>query len=602
MNRPRVYRTEQFFAIRQILGFSIAPDGKTVAYIANTNGLPNIWTVPINGGWTTQITLEENAVKSLSYSPGKREIIFMSDIDGNENQQIYLVGDKGGEVRYITPGHSGAQVFFSNWNKNGDKILYTSNKRDKRYFDTFIYNLKTSAEVNVYSSSSTHIEVPTDWSKNERYILFNKFYHNSDQDVLLFDRETSKVTNISEHSGQMKNNEGKIDNKGNVIYFLSDYEREFEGIAYYRIKTGEIGWFVLENWDIYEYKFSKNEKYLMYVLNDNGNSRVKLRNIKSKKTESIKLPKGNCLQCEFTPDEKKIVLLIDSPNNPNDIFVYDIAKKKLEQITFSMIGGIPKKDFTIPVNLTYKSFDGLNINANLYVPKWMRKDGTNPAIVWPHGGPEWQEKNIFNKYFQILTNRGFIVIAPNFRGSTGYGKTFQKMIYKDWGGAEFKDVLESYNFLLDTGYVDKKRIGVVGGSFGGFMTLTCITKAPELWKCAVDIFGPSNLFTFLGSIPEYWKPATYDLVGDPEKDKEMITERSPINYVDNIQCPLLIVQGLNDIRVVKSESDQIVEKLRSQNKNVEYLLVEDEGHGFFKVANQVKVWNKITEFLDKNMK
>lgn len=232
----------------------------------------------------------------------------------------------------------------------------------------------------------------------------------------------------------------------------------------------------------------------------------------------------------------------------------------------------------------------------------MKKDGTNPAIVWPHGGPEWQERNIFSKYSQIFTNRGYIVITPNFRGSTGYGKTFQRLIYKDWGGAEFKDVVESYNYLLSTGYVDKNKIAVVGGSFGGFMTLTCVTKAPDLWKCAVDIFGPSNLFTFLNSVPEHWKPATYLLVGHPEQDKELLTERSPIYFVDNIKCPMLVVQGANDPRVVKKESDQIVEKLRSQNKEAEYLVLDDEGHGFAKVSNQIKVWEMVCEFLDKHLK
>ena len=294
--------------------------------------------------------------------------------------------------------------------------------------------------------------------------------------------------------------------------------------------------------------------------------------------------------------------MFDSPKNPNDIYVYDIKKEKLHQVTFSMIGGIPKSDFTFPRTIKYNSFDGLEINAFLYVPKGVKKDGTNPAIVWPHGGPEWQEKNLFNKYFQIFTNRGYIVIAPNFRGSTGYGKSFQHKIYKDWGGSEFKDVLGARDYLVNSGYVDNSKIAVVGGSFGGFMTLTCVTKAPELWKCAVDVFGPSNLLTFLSSIPEHWKPGVAELVGDAEKDKDFLMERSPINFVDKISCPLLIVQGKNDPRVVQTESDQIVEILRSQNKDVDYLVLEDEGHGFSKVSNQIMVWNKISQFLDKHLK
>src|SRR4030095_508900 len=186
--------------------------------------------------------------------------------------------------------------------------------------------------------------------------------------------------------------------------------------------------------------------------------------------------------------------------------------------------------------------------------------------VWPHGGPEWQEKNLFNKFFQLLVNRGYAVIAPNFRGSTGYGKSFQNKIYKDWGGNEFKDVLGAYDYLVSSGYADRSNIAVVGGSFGGFMTLTCVTKAPDLWKCAVDIFGPSNLHTFQQSIPAHWKPGVVELVGDPVKDSELLKETSPINFVDNIKCPIFIVQGKNDPRVVQHESDQIVERLKAQNK------------------------------------
>ncbi|HLT23966.1 MAG TPA: S9 family peptidase, partial [Ignavibacteria bacterium] len=284
------------------------------------------------------------------------------------------------------------------------------------------------------------------------------------------------------------------------------------------------------------------------------------------------------------------------------IYVYNFKTHKNRQVTFSLVGGIDKKAYTKPRDIFYKSFDGLKIHGLMYVPKGLKKDGTNPAIVWPHGGPEWQEMHNFSRYLQVMANAGFIIIAPNFRGSVGYGKTFQKKIYKDWGGAEFKDVLASVEYLKSTGYVDPKKVAIVGGSFGGFMTLTCITKAPEIWKCAIDVFGPSNMFTFLNSIPEHWKDATSRLVGDVEKDKEMLFDRSPINHVDNILCPLLVIQGKHDPRVVVEESEQIVNKLRERNKPVEYMLLEDEGHGFTKVKNTIDVFKKNIEFLEKHLR
>jgi dipeptidyl aminopeptidase/acylaminoacyl peptidase len=601
-SKAKHYKVSQFFAIRSISGLSISPNGKTISYITNTDGMPNIWTIPIDGGWASQITLQENAVTALRYSPKKNEIIFRSDNQGDENHQLYIISDKGGEYEYITSSHIGAQIENFSWNSKGDKILFSSNKRDRRFFDTYIYDFKTKTEECIFQSNDIYPYVAEGWSRNERYILYIKFYNNSNQDVFLYDTLNKTTVNVTEHKGNMKNTTAKFDKKADTIYFLSNYEREFEALAYYKIKSGEIGWSVLEKWDITGYSFSSSGKHLLYSVNENGSTKLKLKNIKSGKIKTLKLIKGNCVYFQFTPDGKKIVLIFDSPQNPNDIYVYDIKKESFKQITFSMIGGIPKNDFVVPIEIKYKSFDGLEISAYMYIPKGAKKNGMNPAVLWPHGGPEWQEKNLFNKYFQIMVNRGYVVIAPNFRGSTGYGKTFQSKIYKDWGGDEFKDVLGAYDFLVNSGYADKSNIAVVGGSFGGFMTLTCITKAPELWKCAVDVFGPSNLITFMESIPEHWKPGASALVGDPNTDREFMTERSPINFVDNIKCPLFIIQGKNDPRVKQAESDQIAAKLIAQGKQVEYIVLEDEGHGFSKVKNQIMVWEKICNFLDAHMK
>ncbi|MCX7878849.1 MAG: S9 family peptidase [Ignavibacteria bacterium] len=601
-DKRKQYRISQFFAIRSILSPSVSPDNRKVAYITNTNGLPNVWTIPIEGGWTSQITLEENAVKAISYSPRKKEIIFQSDYKGDENLQLYLISDEGGEVKNLTPNHKDSQVLFASWNKKGNRILYSSNKRDKRFFDIYVLDLKSGEEKCIREGNNPFVEIAADWSSDERYILLQKFYNNSDQDILIYDISNSDIVNITRHEGSMKNILPKFSRKSDSVYFLTDNNREFLGLARYDIKKRKTEWFVLENWDIDSFTISKSEKYLLYTVNEDGRSKLILMNLKTGKRKKLKIPGGNVLSMTFTPDEKKIILVLDSPQNPNDIYVYDLKKEKIKQITFSMIGGIPKNDFIKPHKIKYKSFDGLEISAYLYIPKGSKNDGSLPGIVWPHGGPEYQEKEIFNKFFQILVNRGYVVIAPNFRGSTGYGKTFQRLIYRDWGGAEFKDVLGAYDYLLNSGYVDKDNIAVVSGSFGGFMVLTCITKAPELWKCAVDIFGPSDLITFVETVPEHWKPAVYELVGDPVRDREFLAQRSPINFVDNIRCPLFIVQGKYDPRVVKAESDQIVEKLKQQNKEVEYLVLEDEGHGFSKVSNQIKVWEMICDFLDRHMK
>ena len=530
-------------------------------------------------------------------------MLFLSDNKGDEQLQVYKLDLKSGDIKHLTKGFEESQCFYHCFNKKGDKFLFSTNKRLKYNFDVYIKNLKTGRNKLVKKFGGQYPAHGDSWSGDERYITFLTMYGNINQDILLYDMKTKKIINVTEHNidEDVTNINTKFNKNNTGFYYISDEGRDFKGIKFYDIKKNKSEWYIKENWDITHFIISKKYKYLLYTVNKYGSNTPKLKDLKTGRIHKLKLPKGNYLSMSFTKDDSKIVNMFDNPLTPSDIFVYDIKRCTNKQRTYSLVGGITKESFTKPIDVFYNSFDGLKIHALLYIPKGLKKNRKNPAIVWPHGGPEWQEMHNFSKYLQVITNAGYIVIAPNFRGSFGYGKKFQKMIYKDWGGAEFKDVLGSVDYLKKSGYVDNRRIGIVGGSFGGFMTLTCITKAPSIWKCAVDIFGPSNLFTFLNSIPEHWKKGTDRLVGDPVKDKALLKERSPINFVEKIKCPLLVIQGKHDIRVVEAESAQIVKKLKSMNKPVEYILLEDEGHGFSKVSNQISVFKEKIEFLDKHL-
>lgn len=599
----KTFSIEQFFSIRTISGFTISPDNKTIFYITNTTGTPQIWSVPIQGGIPRQISVWGNAVRLVSHNPKKNELIFQSDENGNEQSQIYSIPSSGGDVKLIK-GDNKSQAIFLQFTKDGNKILYCSNKRLQYNFDTYLLDLKTGKEKLIMGFDN---EAPTygeTMSSDGRYVLFTRMYGNINTDIILLDTKTREVKNITEHelSEDAFNSGCSFDNKDKGFFYISDEGRDFKGIKYYDIKKGSSKWILNESWDIVNYELSKDGKFMVFLMNKNGNIAPYKFNFKTGKKEKLKLPKGHYSGIKLTKDAKKLVYLCDSPEHPTEIFTFDFKTGKITQVTDSLVGGLGKDGFTKSKDIFYKSFDGLKIHALLYIPEGLKKNGSNPAIVWPHGGPEWQEIHNFSKYIQVMTNSGYIVIAPNFRGSTGYGKNFQKKIYKDWGGDEFKDVLAAYEYLKTIGYVDMNKVAVVGGSFGGFMTLTCVTKAPELWKCAIDIFGPSNLFTFINSVPEHWKSGTDILVGNAEKDKELLEERSPINFVDNITCPMLVIQGKHDPRVVEAESEQIVNKLKKSGKPVEYMLLEDEGHGFSKVSNQIKVFKAKLEFLNKHLR
>jgi dipeptidyl aminopeptidase/acylaminoacyl peptidase len=600
-NKVKRFPVEKFFSIRSITDFSISADDKKIYFVSNTTGIPQIWSVPIDGGWADQISIWHDTVRGVKAIPKSKDIIFLSDLNGNENLQIYKLNIENGEVTHLTKGLEDSQCYYHSFNKSGTKFLFSSNHRLKYNFDSFFYDLKTGKRTLLKKFEDQYPTQPDTWSDNGRYITFVKFYGNINHDLLLLDTKTKSFLNVTEHDVKenITNADTVFDKESKGFYFISDEGREFKGVKYYNISKKKSEWIITGNHDIMSITISKDHKYLLWAENIYGSYTPKMMNLKTGKIQKLKVPKGNYSRLRFTNDTKKIVYILDSPENPADIFVYDLKKNKSKQITNSLVGGISKEAFTKPVDVFFKSFDGLKIHGLLYIPEGIKKNGSNPAVIWPHGGPEWQEIHNFNRYIQVMTNAGYIVMAPNFRGSIGYGKSFQKMIYKDWGGNEFRDVLAAVEHLKSSGFVDPDKIAVVGGSFGGFMTLTCVTKAPGIWKCAIDIFGPSNLFTFLNSIPEHWKPGAEALVGHPVDDKVMLKERSPINFVDNIQCPMLIIQGKHDPRVVEDESIQIVNKLKERNKPVEYILLEDEGHGFSKVSNQIKVFKTKLEFLNK---
>jgi len=298
-------------------------------------------------------------------------------------------------------------------------------------------------------------------------------------------------------------------------------------------------------------------------------------------------------------------MLISSPTSPFNIYIVDRQREMIEKLTSAHVGNIPEQIMVQPKLIKYNSFDGLEINAFLYRPNTTNSDipGNHKfgAILSIHGGPTSQERPsyAYAGLYQYLLNQGLAILAPNFHGSTGYGKSFEKKIYHDWGGNELKDLEFAAKWLMSRDWIDDKRIGLFEISFGGFATLSCITRLSNYnWKAGVDIMGPSNLRTFVKSVPEHWKGFIRQLVGDAEKEEDFLKTRSPITYVDNVRLlNLLVIQGANDPRVAKDESDQIVKSLKNKGVNVVDIVFKDEGHGFTKYENMVqasmRTWYKL---------
>jgi dipeptidyl aminopeptidase/acylaminoacyl peptidase len=297
-------------------------------------------------------------------------------------------------------------------------------------------------------------------------------------------------------------------------------------------------------------------------------------------------------------DGARLALLWEQPGRPGDVFVVDTATGDAQTVTESRSAGLAALRMREPELIRYESFDDREIPAWLYRPEG---DGPAPFVLAVHGGPEAQERPNFRPNYQYLLSRGIGVLATNIRGSTGYGKTYQKLIHHDWGGGDLEDWRHAAEWLKAQPFVDGDRLGVYGGSYGGFATLTCVTRLPEYWKAAVDIVGPSNLVTFSRAVPPQWKRWMAVWVGDPDTEEDFLLERSPITYVDGVQARLLVIQGAKDPRVVKGESDQMVERLRELGRDVEYEVFEDEGHGFTRYANEVRAYKLACDWLEKHL-
>jgi prolyl oligopeptidase PreP (S9A serine peptidase family) len=627
----RLYPFERFASVRSYTGFDfVKKDPSWLIYIADTNGQFNIWrqrsSLSFDGEPYASYQLTnfiDEAVRHVFPSPLDSSVIFFADHLGAENFQIYKIDDvfyswpeqitKNFKVRH----EWGAECF----SHNGKYIVYGSNEDNPSNMLVYIKNINNNSSNETFCITNKEgWYIPGYWSPDNKKLSCSQLVTLTDYVIWLLNIENAEMVKAipSEdeiiQKGRFTVGPWSPDGKG--FYVISDLEREYANLAFYDIGKSKLEWVFTPQHDIELVDLSSDGTILTWTENVDGYSSIFTKNLRNEQVQEItNLSLNGVIEdLKLSPDGKRIGIMMTTPISPSDIYVVDIDKGKddnknnsnIQKISHSFLGNIPESLLIKPDLIKYKSFDGLDVSAFLYKPK--EDSGVDNktikfgAILSIHGGPTAEERPLYDYcgLYQYLTNNRLVVIAPNFRGSTGYGKSFEKKIYHDWGGNELQDLEYAIKWLKSQEWIDTNRIGVFGASFGGFATLSCITRMPQYnWKAAVDIVGPSNLVTFAKAVPEHWKRFMGELVGDTEREEDFLKERSPINYVDNINptTSLLVIQGANDPRVVKNESDQIVERLRSKSIGVEYMVFEDEGHGFTKYSNLVKALKKSAEFL-----
>jgi dipeptidyl aminopeptidase/acylaminoacyl peptidase len=447
---------------------------------------------------------------------------------------------------------------------------------------------------------------PGPWSPDGTKLLAIEFRNNSDASIHLIDVEAATSRELTPHDDDALFVPGAWSPEGSGFYFVTDEGSEFRGLAFYDLATDRYEWVEEPTQDVEDLKASHDGRVLAWLVNDDGYDRLRVRDLETgRDLPAPDLPDGarpHLTGAEpplaVSPDGSYAALILASPRRPPEAWVVETETGAARAVTDSRIGGLSEEDLVDVELISFPSFDGRDIPAWLYRPPI---EGKVPVLLSIHGGPEAQERPVYQPVYQYLLSRGIAVLATNIRGSTGYGKSYQRLVQRDWGGGDMQDWEHAVKWLHQQDWVDPSRIGVYGGSYGGFAVLTCVTRLPDYWAAAVDIFGPSNLVTFAKAVPPTWKRFIARFVGDPETEVDFLMERSPITYVENVKTPLLVIQGATDPRVVKGESDQMVEKLKSLGRDVEYVVFDDEGHGFTKRANELKAYGLAAEWLERHL-
>lgn len=596
------YTIDQFYKSADIFGGNFATDDSKVLVTSNESGIFNAYEIDVASGTKTPLTHStKESVFANSFVPGTKNIIYNSDIGGNENSHLYLL--KSDSSKDLTPGAKEKANFFT-WSRDNKYLYYSSNKRDPKYFD--LYKMDTSNWASVMVHKNENGFDAGSISSNERYLLLTQSISTSSNNLFLFDTQNKQSKKINQDSIETVNYPLQFSLDNNSFYYLTDEGSEFTYVMKYDIPSGKKEKIFSDKWDVAYMGLSYNEKYRIIYVNEDGRNKLHLYDNKTgNEIDFPKIEDGDIQGVEISQSENKMSLYVGTSKAPGDIYVYDFNTKQLKRLTNALNPEIKNEDLVPAEVVRYKSFDGLDIPAIYYKPQQASADNKVPALVWVHGGPGGQSRTGYFSLIQYLVNHGYAVLAVNNRGSSGYGKTYFKMDNRNHGDKDLKDCVWGKKYLASLPYVDSTKIGIIGGSYGGYMTLAALCFQPDEFKVGVDLFGVANWLRTLKEVPPYWesfKKALYEEIGDPNSaDTVRLKQYSPLLHASNIKKPLMVLQGANDPRVLKIESDEVVAAAK-KNVPVEYIVFPDEGHGFVKKENEKRGYGQILQFLDKYLK
>jgi len=567
---------------------SFSPDGESIAFVSNLSGVPQIWAVAAAGGWPDCVTALDDPVSGVTWSPEGSWLAFSMAPGGGMNEQIFLVHPDGAGMRRLTDGGK-ENNHLGDWTHDGRTLMLGSNRRSGAAIDAYLYDLERG-ELRLVSQNRG-VGGFSDVTRDGKFALLDRIVSRGDNDLFLVALATAKETRLTPHEGPGSFS-GAFGRDGRTVYLASDKDRDLRAFARVRLDAagapGPVE--VLAARDDAELSdFTLDEAGMRAALlwNVAGRSELWFYDlVKSRTTPGPPLPGEIAGGIGFSRDGRLLVMTISGSTRPSDLWVLDVRRGAFRQITRVPHAGVDLGSLVRPELVRYTAHDGLPLSGWLYKPRTGK--APFPLVVSFHGGPEGQERPGFSATYQALLSAGIAVFAPNVRGSSGFGKKFVNLDNGVLRVNGVQDIESSVRYVVDTGVADRRRVGVMGGSYGGYMVMAGLTEYPRLFAAGADLFGVVNFETFFAHTEPWMAAISTVEYGNPETEADMLRILSPIHKVDKVVAPTIVLHGANDTNVPVVEAEQVVQSLKSRNVPVEYVLFPDEGHGWRKTVNRIR--------------
>ena len=601
----------RYLNVQQAFFPGFSADGKHIVFLANITGVPQVWRVTEATDasvvhWPEQLTWGADRVMGVWPSPGTGDnrLLYTRDTGGDENAQLFLLSPDTGEEINLSAGYERSMHLFGTWSQDGSRILFAANRREPRLFDLYLQPLDGAARI-VWQQDQPGFFYHQVLSPDGRSAAVVRAESSFRHTLWEIDLDTGDARERTHEGDDARYEAVWYTPDGHSLLVNTDVGSDFLYVARLDLETSTLEPIVQADWDIEQLALSPDGRSIAYVVNEESGSKLVVRDLEGASERSApslsEAPGVVALMdhLQFAPDSGRLAFSFTSTTRTSDIYVWGLETDEAFVCTRSAHGGLPPATFVAPRLIHYPTFDDRAIPAWFYSPG--QDDGRRPAVILVHGGPEGQSQPFFHFLVQYLVHNGFVVLAPNVRGSTGYGKEYSHLDDVEKRMDSVADLAHAAHWLRKQSGVDANRLAVYGGSYGGFMVLAALTSYPELWAAGVDIVGISSLVTFLQNTSGYRRAHREAEYGSLEHDREFLERIAPINQVDKIVAPLMVIHGANDPRVPLGEAEQLVNSLRARDVPVEFLVFDDEGHGIVKLANKLVAFPRIVEFLTKHL-